>query len=379
MTPFSRTPLSSGDRTSTRPALAVTGLIASYGPTPRGEAGAVLRQISLNVQPGEDLAILGPSGCGKTTLLRVLAGLHPADAGLIDLDGRRVTDGTRALPPELRGVGLVPQEAALFPHHNVAANIEFGLRSRRSLRRHLNRTARRRRVREMLDLVGLSGFEQRFPDELSGGERQRIALARALAPEPAIVLLDEAFGALDASLRSHLRADVRDILRRTSATAILVTHDQDEALSMADRIALMRDGDIVQVGAPSEVYSRPSDAWTAHFLGECSILRGTSDGARINCALGTIPQEIPVGMAQVFIRPEQIFLSTTPLDGSALPATPATVTAAEYRGHSTIYRLHLSSTGESLIARAHDDTGHPVGSTVHVSIRGRVHSVTDTR
>lgn len=195
------------------PSLMVEGLTASYRTGQRRNDLTVLHEVDLTVHVGELLAVLGPSGCGKSTLLRVIAGLHPADAGRIELGGRVVTDQRRSTPPERRGVGLVPQDSALFPHRSVAENIEFGLRSRRDGRPRPSRAARAERVRELLDLIGLRGYDRRYPHELSGSERQRVALARAIAPEPAIILLDEAFGALDATLRGQLRTDVRAILR----------------------------------------------------------------------------------------------------------------------------------------------------------------------
>ncbi|HMR47658.1 MAG TPA: ABC transporter ATP-binding protein [Arachnia sp.] len=361
------------------PALVASKIVAGYRSRARTVREVVLHEVSLTVREGELLAILGPSGCGKSTLLRVIAGLHPADDGRIELGGRVVVDGSRGLAPERRGVGLVPQDSALFPHRDVAANVEFGLLSRGNGRRRPDRAARRRRVQELLEVVGLSDFARRFPDELSGGERQRVALARALAPGPAIVLLDEAFGALDASLRVQLRTDVREILRRTAATAILVTHDQTEALSMADRIAIMRAGRIVQTGSPSDLYRAPVDAWTAGFLGECSILRGISDGRRAHCALGSpevapLPDDAPppAGDVQLVVRPEHLRVAGSPTGAAS---TPVTVRAMEYRGPSTLYHLRVAESGEALMALAPGDARFPVGSRLHASLRGPVHAI----
>ncbi|MFT3877621.1 MAG: ABC transporter ATP-binding protein [Propioniciclava sp.] len=345
------------------------GLCASYHGERRAASTQVLHEVDLTVRSGELLAVLGPSGCGKTTLLRVIAGLHPADGGRIELGGRLVCDRDVSVPPERRGVGLVPQDSALFPHRDVAANIEFGLRSRRGGVR-LDRAARRERVRHLLDLVDLPGYGHRYPHELSGGERQRVALARALAPEPAIVLLDEAFGALDASLRAQVRTDVRAILRRTGSTAILVTHDQDEALSIADRIAVLRAGRVAQVGSPRAVYERPADAWTARFLGECSVLPGLSDGRRATCAAGSVPSNVRPGPVEVLARPEQIALA------AVAPSEPGvaigTVLGADYRGRSTLYRLQLTG-GEEVVAHADGAVRHEIGTVLQVSLRGNVH------
>lgn len=355
--------------------LVIEGLTAGYRTGPRRSHITVLHEVDLTVHTGELLAILGPSGCGKSTLLRAIAGLHPADAGRIELGGRLVTDQRHATPPERRGVGLVPQDSALFPHRSIAENIEFGLRSRRADRPRPNRAARRERVQELLDLVGLRGYEHRHPHELSGGERQRVALARALAPEPAIILLDEAFGALDASLRGQLRADVRAILRRSGATAILVTHDQDEALSISDRVAIMRDGRIVQVGAPSDLYSTPVDAWTARFLGECNVLPGDSDGTSARSSLGAIRTTLRPGPVQILIRPEQVQLSEPTPDGSEVRAE---VTTVEYRGHSTYYRVFLPASGEIITVHALGGCRYPVGSVISVMLNGTAQVIAAT-
>ncbi|MEE2034899.1 ABC transporter ATP-binding protein, partial [Rhodococcus chondri] len=224
--------------------LTVDKVCARYG---RNE---VVTDVSVAVPRGELLAVLGPSGGGKTTLLRVVAGLHPASAGRVVVDGKPVTD----LPPERRGVGLVPQEGALFPHLNVARNIGYGLVRPSLTARRSRRDERRGRVDELLELVGLSGTGDRKPSQLSGGQQQRVALARALAPRPSVVLLDEPFSALDAGLRSSLRADVRALLREQAVAAVLVTHDQAEALAIADHVAVMLDGRIAQLGTPQEVY-----------------------------------------------------------------------------------------------------------------------------
>jgi len=221
----------------------------------------VVDHVSFDVIDGELLAMVGPSGCGKSTLLRIVAGLDGAASGRIVLDGVDVT----ALPPERRRIGLVFQDHALFPHRSVARNISFGLR-------HLDRRTRAARVDELLELVRLPGTGKRYPHELSGGEQQRIALARALAPDPAVVLLDEPFASLDPSLRDDVRTDVIAALRERNAAAVLVTHDREEALSLGDRVAVMSAGRLLQVDRPVEVYERPVDRFVAEFLGDASFL-----------------------------------------------------------------------------------------------------------
>lgn len=221
----------------------------------------VVDQATFDVADGELVVIVGPSGCGKSSLLRAIAGLDPVAAGRVVLDGRDVT----ALAPEKRRIGLVFQDHALFPHRRVDQNIAFGLT-------HLDRAARARRVDELLELVRLPGVAKRYPHELSGGEQQRIALARALAPDPAVVLLDEPFASLDPSLRDDVRTDVIEALRLRNAAAVLVTHDREEALALGDRVAVMSAGRMLQIDRPDEVYERPSDRFVAEFLGEASFL-----------------------------------------------------------------------------------------------------------
>ena len=221
----------------------------------------VVDRVSFDVADGELVVIVGPSGCGKSTLLRAIAGLDPIVAGRFVLDGTDVT----ARPPEKRRIGLVFQDHALFPHRRVDQNIAFGLT-------HLDRAARSRRVDELLELVRLPGVGKRYPHELSGGEQQRIALARALAPDPAVVLLDEPFASLDPSLRDDVRTDVIEALRRRNAAAVLVTHDREEALALGDRVAVMSAGRMLQIDRADEVYERPTDRFVATFLGEASFL-----------------------------------------------------------------------------------------------------------
>ena len=234
--------------------------------------GWTLRDVSFSVEDGEDLCLLGPSGCGKTTLLRLIAGLDAPDGGQVLVNGGDVT----RMPPHLRGFGLMFQEYALFPHKDVLGNVAFGLRMQGQ-----DRPAVAARVAEVLELVGLAGFEHRDVNQLSGGERQRVALARSLAPQPCLLMLDEPLGALDRALRERLMDELPGILRRAGVTAITVTHDQEEAFAIADRVVLMRAGQVVQVGTPEEVYRRPVSAWAAQFLGLTNLVEGRMVGSGV--------------------------------------------------------------------------------------------------
>lgn len=304
----------------------ITGVSKSYGPD-----ATVLRGLDLTVPAGTLAALLGPSGCGKTTLLRIIAGFLRADAGTVTVGGRTLSGPGVHLPPERRRIGIVPQEGALFPHLSVAHNVAFGLTGH-------DRAERRRRTEEMLELVGLGGYGDRMPHELSGGQQQRIALARALAPEPALVLLDEPFNALDSALRTGVRADVRTALRATGATALLVTHDQQEALSTADLVAVVREGRVAQCDTPQEVYRRPADPWVARFVGDAVVIPGTADHGTATTALGRLPLTAPpVGRSEgtVVLRPEQLQLTET------TTAAQGTVTNVTFYGHDAMVTLSV--------------------------------------
>ncbi len=223
----------------------------------------MLQGVELDVQPGSLTAVLGLSGCGKTTLLRVIAGFERAERGAVSLGGQTLDDGRTYLAPERRSVGYVPQEGALFPHLSVQENVGFGL---------ARRERRGEQVAELLEMVGIAPLAKRLPHELSGGEQQRVALARALARHPQALLLDEPFSSLDASLRSRVREEVHALLREQGVTTVLVTHDQEEALSLADNVAVLRDGRIIQQGAPAELYERPADERLARFLGAVNVI-----------------------------------------------------------------------------------------------------------
>ena len=298
--------------------LSLSGLTKSY----HDPAQPALREVSLRVGAGELVAVLGPSGCGKTTLLRLIAGFERPDAGSIRV-GEREVAGSRWLPPEVRGIGFVFQDYALFPHLTVAQNVAFGLPQ-------LGRKARHSRTQEVLNLVGLTIFAARYPHQLSGGQQQRVALARALAPEPAVMLLDEPFSNLDAALRNSTRKEVRRLLKLAGVTTILVTHDQDEALSFAERLVLLRAGEVEQAGAPETVYTRPRTAFAASFLGTTNLLRGDACGDRAGTPLGTVRlTRSAQGSVLLSLRPEAV--------GFAVDGLRAQVIAREFRGHELIY------------------------------------------
>ena len=348
--------------------LTVRGLRKSFGDT------EVLRGVDLTVERGSLTAVLGPSGCGKTTLLRVVAGFEVPDGGTVEIGGEVVASGSRSIAPERRRVGVVPQEGALFPHLTVAGNVGFGLaRSRR----------RDGRVEQMLDLVGLGGFGDRMPAELSGGQQQRVAVARALAPDPALVLLDEPFSALDTGLRAAVRADVRAALRTAGATAVLVTHDQLEALSTADSVAVMRAGRVVQAGPPDEVYRRPADIAVATFVGEAVVLPATVRGGLAATVLGPLAlvDDAEDGeRGHVAVRPEQLAVVTA--EGAAAQDGPgaaagvgARVLRAEFFGHDALVTFALDrpgSTGGIVTARTQATSVLPPGTPVRLSVRGAV-------
>jgi iron(III) transport system ATP-binding protein len=341
----------------------------------------VLHGVDLRVRHRDVMALLGPSGCGKTTLLRTVAGLVRPCSGTVSIDGRIVAGDGTWVPTERRHIGLVPQEGSLFPHLDVAGNIAFGLR-------HLPRSQRSTRVGECLELVGLAGSQERRPSELSGGQQQRVALARALAPKPSVVLMDEPFSALDASLRSRLRDDVREALRAASATALLVTHDQEEALSFADRVAVMHDGAIAQVSDPVNLYRHPADLRIASFVGDSVLVPAVFHSERSTCvrtALGDLPvapgAPLPAhGAMWAVIRPEQIELAeqgATAPDGVPAPGVCATVVSTTYYGHDALVRLRIDGAGGDpgtveVMARIHHRRLPQIGDRVRIRLRGEV-------
>ena len=365
--------------------LQVRDLVVGYDTTD------VLHAVSVEVPDGELLAIVGPSGCGKTTLLRTIAGLVRARDGEIRIGDRMVTTHGIHLAPEKRRIGWVPQDAALFPHLTVAENVAFGLPSARGATRSARRAAKGADVRRLLDLVGLAALGERLPAQLSGGQAQRVALARALASAPDVVLLDEPFGALDPILRAELRGSVRELLRDEGVTGILVTHDQAEALSIADLVGVMRDGEVLQLDTPEEVYRRPATPWVAGFVGDAVFLRGTWHGDEVACVFGRIPADwisddpataspadAPVGGApvEVLVRPEE--LSVTVLGDSSRPGAEshprdgleAVVAAVNYTGHDAM--LDLVAGDLRLQARVTAAGLVPIGTRVLVRVSGRV-------
>ena len=352
-------------------AVHVTGVTASYGGPP------VLDGLDLQVQAGELLALLGASGSGKTTLLRVLAGFIRPTAGQVDLGGRTVVGPGTWVPPERRRIGIVPQEGALFPHLDVAANVAFGLPRGSGPR-----------VAEMLELIGMAGMGSRRPHELSGGQQQRVALARALAPMPDVVCLDEPFAALDASLRERLREEVREILHASGTTAILVTHDQQEALSIADRVAIVRDGLIAQVDEPRRIYRRPADLDIARFISEVVELRGVvrdralrdpklrdpnlRDPHLVETAVGAIEIEgeiegelAPGASGVVVLRPEQFTLSRPRSDEHSA----ARVLKSTFYGRISLVRARLQD-GQVITIQVPGCTDIQPGDPVVIRVNG---------
>ena len=321
----------------------------------------VLTDIDLTVPPGSITGVLGVSGSGKTTLLRLIAGFERLDRGAISIGGLIVDDGQRGVRPQHRGVGYVPQDGALFPHLTVHRNIGFGLaRGERSS------------VVELLELVGLTGLERRYPHQLSGGQQQRVALARALAIHPSVVLLDEPFSSLDASLRAELGRDVARILAATATTTVLVTHDQDEALALADQIAVLQDGRVLASADPRSLYGEPPDPQAARSIGEANILAAVIHDELATCVLGTVPLRVngrarANGPAQLLLRPEQLTLHPQP-EGETVQAS---VIEMRYHGHEGIAQLRLRrSDQEIVLARVPGELVLAPGQDVWVSASG---------
>ena len=343
--------------------LVVTGLHKAFGAHP------ALRGLDLTIPEGSFAAVLGASGSGKTTLLRILAGFERPDRGVVTLGGAILDDDRHHLPPERRRVGYVSQEGSLFPHLTVEANVGFGLPWRRR---------RGTEVGELLDRVGLSGLGRRYPHQLSGGQQQRVAIARALAVRPRIILLDEPFVALDAGLRTMVWADVVGALRRSGATAVLVTHDQDEALSLADMVAVIRDGRVAQAAAPRDLYDRPIDPELARFVGEANLVDGTADGGFAETCCGRLALRGGQGPAgrpvTVLVRPEQLRVAPAGEVGG-VPGLPARVVDTGFHGHDAVIRVVADGGSSSpMVARVWGDVRLAPGDAVVLSVVGPVHS-----
>ncbi len=327
---------------------------------------AALDGVSLSVPAGSRTAIVGASGSGKTTLLRVIAGFEAPDAGRVTLAGDVLADGSAIVPAHQRGIGFVPQDGALFPHLSVSDNVGFGLPR--------NDPGRGERIAELMDMVSLDrSMLVRRPHQLSGGQQQRVALARALAQRPRLILLDEPFSALDTGLRAATRKAVARLLEAAGITTILVTHDQAEALSFADQVAVVRAGRIAQAGAPLDLYLRPVDAETARFLGEAVVLPSQVEGGWAQCALGQVPvqADVPPGAAQILLRPEQLRCSAAP--GATAPN--GEVLDVDFTGPECLLTVRVGAGAEAplLSVRSTGMLAPRVGAQVSIAVDGAAH------
>ena len=337
-------------------ALDVSGLVKSFG------SHTVLHGIDLGVTAGTITAVVGASGCGKTTLLRLVAGFENLDGGTISIAGRQVAAAGRSTPAHRRDVGYVAQDGALFPHLTVGQNIAYGLSGRRDTKQ---------RVAELLATVALDeSYAARRPHELSGGQQQRVALARALARQPALMLLDEPFSALDTGLRASTRKAVAALLSDAGVTTLIVTHDQEEALSIADQVAVMRDGRFTKVGTPQAVYREPNDRFTAEFLGDCVLLPCTVADGVATSALGRLPVRgsVPDGGGTLMLRPEQ--LEATAVSDDDLGDGIATILASEFRGHDVMLTVDLGGDAAPITVRQHSVAPPTVDAKVRIRVTG---------
>jgi iron(III) transport system ATP-binding protein len=336
--------------------LEVNGIAKSFN------GHTVLHDIHLGLQPGITTAVVGASGCGKTTLLRLIAGFESPDAGTIWIDGRQVASPQSAVAPHRRGVGYVAQDGALFPHLTVGQNIAYGLRG-------TPRDEVQARVAELLETVSLDpSYASRRPHQLSGGQQQRVALARALARHPVLMLLDEPFSALDTGLRASTRKAVAGLLSAAGVTTLLVTHDQEEALSIADQVAVMRDGRFTQVGSPQQVYRQPTDRFTAEFLGDCISLPCTVASGIAICALGRVPVQAADGPATLVLRPEQL-VATVVSDSEHLDGV-GTVIATEFLGHDVLLTIDPAGDAAPVTVRQHSFNPPSIDAKVRIEVVG---------
>ena len=315
---------------------------------------AVVRNLSFSIQTGQILVLLGPSGCGKTTSLRLIAGFEQLDGGRIEIDGQVVADGRLHLPPEKRRVGMVFQDYAIFPHLSVAQNVAFGLKKRQTSAR----------VEAMLEMVGLPGLGQQMPHELSGGQQQRVALARALAPEPVVLLLDEPFSNLDYGRRVQMRQEVREVLRQNKATAVFVTHDQEEALFLGDQIAVMNAGMLAQIGTPRQIFHQPQTRFVAEFMGQTDFVPGEMTERGVETILGLVPQKrvLAAGMAvTVAVRPDDMALM-------ADEGGNGRILSHQFTGIATVYKVVLGD-GSIVHSWQPHTIEFEVGTAVRVTLR----------
>ena len=336
------------------------GLSRHYGPV------VALDQLDLTLQPGELVALLGPSGCGKTTTLRLVAGLEDADTGRITVGGKDITH----LSAAKRDMGMVFQAYSLFPHMTVRQNVAFGLRLRK-----VSAAQRDKRAIEMLDLVGLSTQADRYPHQISGGQQQRVALARALAIEPQVLLLDEPLSALDAKVRAQLRDEIRRIQLDVGITTLFVTHDQEEALAIADRVGVMREGRLDQLAPPTEVYSRPATSFVAEFVGLSNRLAGEVRGGEVivrGCKLPLVERDTPDGQVVALVRPEAVSLaSNAPEPGTEAGSGPltGTVIAITFLGATSRVTVDLGDTRVMAQLPTSEASALAAGSRVVLAIR----------
>ncbi|MGH7209430.1 MAG: ABC transporter ATP-binding protein [Nitrospiraceae bacterium] len=317
---------------------------------------AAISEVSFSVREGEILCLLGPSGCGKTTTLRVIAGFEPVVEGEVYLEGHLASAPGLLLPTERRRVGMVFQEYALFPHLRVVENIAFGLRDLPSVQRETQ-------VHAMLAMTGLTGLERRYPHELSGGQQQRVALARALVQKPVVLLLDEPFSNLDPDMTRKMREDVHDLLRRTKTTAILVTHDHEEAFAMADRVAVLNNGRLEQFDTPETIYHTPSTPFVADFVGQADFIPGTLENGKVLTEIGEFPNQGGYhggASVVVMVRPDDIHI--LPVERSG-----ARILSRQFRGSENLYTISLPS-GRVVHSSETSTSVYPVGTPVELRI-----------